>query len=503
MKRHPSARFLNDLLALLGALSLATYGWIAVHMEHTGGARDVWQFLAIFGGLFAAYSLAILWSARADRLTSIRRPVTPDPESSRASLQIIVWAALFRLALLPAGLPPANLPPDAWTQDLAADLRSERIAYRSFLLYDNDVWRYLWDGHVNAAGFSPYSYSPAELEAMADDEDPRALTLFEQELWQDVFDRVSYEGYRTVYPPLAQGLFRLLHAVAPGSVFAWKAVVAAFDFGTCLLLLALLRGRGRAAAVLIYAWNPLVLKELAGSGHVDAVMIFFLVLSIYCMDRGRRGAGLAAYGLAVLTKATPILLLGLYLKRTRPRHWAVLAVTLAAGALPFVASLEVMVRSILVFAREWVFNPGPWLLLRQAGERIGLDGRAVAGGASLAVTLALVAWTLRRDDGSTRRLISGSFLVLGGFLIFSAAVMPWYLLWVLPFAALRAGTANRGERTPGVLAWMVLTALSLLSYLIYVDQFEHLWWLWVEYLGFFGVLAWGFLRRTLQKKVVV
>ncbi len=129
---------------------------------------------------------------------------------------------------------------------------------------------------------------------------------------------MEHEGYRTVYPPLAEWLFRLLHATAPGSVFAWKAVVAAIDFGTCLLLLALLRARGRPAYALIYAWNPLVLKELAGSGHVDAVMIFFLVLSIHLMDHGKRGAGLAAYGLAVLTKATPILLAGLYLRRTGP-----------------------------------------------------------------------------------------------------------------------------------------------------------------------------------------
>ena len=492
-------------LAGLGALSLAAYGLIGVHLEHAGGARDVWQFLGLFGGLFAAYFLAV-------SLTSGRH--AQSLSTVGVSLQIIVWAALFRLVLLPAGLPP-----DTWDRDLAADLRSERIAYRSFLLYDNDVWRYLWDGHVSALGFDPYRHAPAELEALADDEDPQALALFEQELWQDIFDRVSYEGYRTVYPPLAQGLFRLLHAAAPGSVFAWKAVVAAFDLGTCLLLLIMLRRRGRPAAALIYAWNPLVLKELAGSGHLDAVMIFFLVLSIHLLDRGRRAAGLAAYGLAVLTKATPILLAGLYLRRTRPRQWAALAATLAAGALPFLGSLEIMARSLLVFAREWVFNPGPWLLLREVGNGLGLDGRAVAGGVSLAVTLGLVAWTLWRDDGSFRRLVSGSFLVLGGFLVFSAAVMPWYLLWVLPHVALLAGIRTDGQkesrkswrvarRAPerrgwakgqaaGLAlgaAWMVLTALSLLSYLIYIDQFEHLWWLWVEYLGFFGVLAWGMAR---------
>lgn len=511
MKSFP--RFATGILAVLGTLSLGAYVLVAVHMEHAGGARDLWQFLSVFGGLFVVYGLAFVLVSR-----------TSCPQDP-AALQIIVWAALFRLALLPAGLPP-----DTWAEDLAADLRSEEIAYRSFLLYDNDVWRYLWDGHVFASGFNPYTYAPAELEALADDEDPNALALFEDELWQDVFDRVTYESYRTVYPPLAQGLFRFVHGL-PGSVFAWKAVVAAFDFGTCLLLLALLRARGQPTTVLLYAWNPLVLKELAGSGHLDAVMIFFLVLSIFLLDRGRHSAGLAAYGLAVLTKATPILLVGLYLKRTSPRQWPVLAATLAAGALPFLASLDIMIQSILIFAREWSFNPGPWLLLYHAGEQIGLGGRAVAGGVSLAITLGLVARSLYRDDGSTRRLISGSFLILGGFLVFSAAVMPWYLLWVLPLATLHAGMHKtppdpletrpagqaksrrslRAAQRPaerrgwaegrtegsslGAVSWVILTALSLLSYLIYIDGVERAWWLWVEYLTFFGILAWGAHRR--------
>ena len=481
----------RTVLAVLGGLSLAAYAVIGVGLEHAGGARDLGQFLGLFGGLFAVYFLAL-------GLTWDRRPQDTEPAGSRVPVQVLVWAGLFRLALLPAGLPPMELPPHLWAEDLAADLRSEGVAYRSFLLYDNDVWRYFWDGHVFASGFDPYLHAPAELETLAADEVPEALALFEQELWQDVFDRVSYESYRTVYPPLAQWLFRVHRAVAPASVFAWKAMVAAFDVGTCLLLLALLRARGRPSAVLIYAWNPLAIKELAGSGHVDAVMIFLLVLSVYLLDRGHRGTGLATYGLAVLAKVTPILLLGLYLRRAGPRHWLVFGATLAAGYLPFLGSLEVMTRSVLIFAREWVFNPGPWLFVKSIGDWLGLGGHAVAGGASLAVTLALAVWTLRRDDGGTPRLISGSFLLLGGYLITSAAVMPWYLLWVLPLAALRFAMADPGEWRPEVLAWMVLTALSLLSYLIYIDQVEHRWWLWVEYLGFFGVLAWGAWRRARQ-----
>ncbi len=53
------------LLAFLGALSLAAYWLIATRLDHAGGARDLRQFLGLFGGLFEVYFLAI-------GLTSVR-----------------------------------------------------------------------------------------------------------------------------------------------------------------------------------------------------------------------------------------------------------------------------------------------------------------------------------------------------------------------------------------------------------------------------------------------
>ena len=465
----------------LGAFSLAGYWILAVELESSGGASDVHRFLGISAFLFILYLVAAYRPARRG-------------DHCRGAGRILVWAVLFRLTMLPAGLPT-----ETWRQDLATDIRSDAVAYRSFLLYDNDVWRYLWDGHVFDAGLNPYARSPAELEAAADAGEALPAALFDEELWYDIFDRVSYETYHTVYPPAAQWLFRLLHRTAPGSVFAWKLILVLLDVGTCVLLAMLLRRRGgRPSDVVLYAWNPLAIKEIAGSGHVDALLIFFLVLSIYCLERRWQPASLAIYGLAVLSKITPILLLGLYLKRVSARSWWVLAATLAAGYLPFLGSLETMVRGLLAFAREWVFNPGPWLLSYWIGEQgLSLDGRLFANSVSLAVTAALVARTAASDDGSFDRLISGGFLILGGFLIWSAAVMPWYLLWVLPLAVLRS-SPNAGERRPEIFAWIALTALSLLSYLIYIDQVEHRWWLWVEYLGFFAALIAG-CRRTSRR----
>ena len=464
-------------LTALGALSLAGYGAAALVLPTDGGKRDLAGFLALFAGLFALYFFALFATRRSAAAGSSLR-------------QALLWALLSRIALLPAGLPR-----ESWWQDLDADLHSREVVYQGFLLYDNDVWRYLWDGHVFGSGFDPYAYAPADLEALADSGDAAAEALFADQLWQDIFDQVSYESYHTVYPPAAQWLFRLHHSATPGSVFTWKLLLVLFDLGTCLLLASILRRRGgRLSGVLIYAWNPLAVKELAGSGHLDAAMIFFLVLTVFLLERRRTAASLAAYGLAILSKVTPVLLLALVLRRVRRRQWWLLGACLFAGYLPFLGSLPIQIEGILAFSREWVFNPGPWLFCLGFSQRIlGLSGRALPDLLGLAVTVALVLWTWKRDDGSFEKLLAGAFLVLGGYLVFSAAVMPWYLLWVLPFAALRAATA--GARVPEVWAWLTLTALSLLSYLIFIDQIEHRWWLWLEYLGFFAVLAAGEWRR--------
>ncbi len=481
MPKEPSHRGSSPawLFSFLGALSLAGYWVAAVRLETSGSATDVHHFLLLFGGLFAVYFIAAALSPR-----------WRSNSSWLPSVQIIIWALLFRLAMLPAGLPT-----DTWIADLVSDVRSQEVSYRSFLLYDNDVWRYLWDGHVFSHGIDPFSASPAELERRMDAEDPQALALFEDELWQDVFDRISYETYQTVYPPAAQTLFRLAHQIAPGSIFTWKLLLILFDLGTCLVLVLLLRSRRHPpATVLIYAWNPLLIKEVAGSGHVDALMIFFLVLAVYWIDRGWERSSLLAFGLAILSKLIPILLLPLFLRRAHPRHWWVLGATLAAGYIPFAHSLETMFRATLAFGREWVFNPGPWLLVFNSAELLGLPGHATASLVSLAVTGALVAWATIRDDKSINHLITAAMFILGGFLVFSAAVMPWYLLWVLPLAVSSdslSGQPTSGQLAsrPFLLAWAVLTGLSLLSYQIYIDQIEHRWWLWVEYLGFFAVLG--------------
>ncbi len=84
--------------------------------------------------------------------------------------------------------------------------------------------------------------------------------------------------------------------------------------------------------------------------------------------------------------------------------------------------------------------------------------------------VAALAFSLRWRDP-----VAGTGRLFGALLLLSATVYPWYLLWVLPWAALRRHTA-----------WLALSALILLSYL---PQFAGVpLWPWV-YVGIWGPFA--------------
>ncbi len=387
--------------------------------------------------------------------------------------QIFLFAALFRFLLLFAGLPPG----EAW-RGLGDDLSGRRIGYSTFLLYDDDVWRYLWDGSTAAAGLDPYARSPREIRDRFDGgtASPAEERLLSGPLAFDLLDSVRFGSYRTIYPPLAQQLFRLTHLLAPGSVFAWKLLMALFDLGTCLLLARLLVHLGRPPeACVLYAWSPLALKEIAGSGHVDAVMIFLLVLAAERALAGWSRASMAAYAGSILAKLASLPLAGLFLRRCRPGSWWVAPAAGLAVSLPFLNGLPEMVSNLSTFGQDWEFNAGPWKLALRACEALGMTHPAgaahlVTRGLALAFVVFVTFW-IRPTDG--RRWVLGLFLALAGLVLLSPAVMPWYLLWALPFAV-----------ASGTRSWEVLAALSFLSYLVYSEQAEHGWWLWIEYGGF-------------------
>jgi hypothetical protein len=473
---------------------VAAVGAASVLVAATGGlaalgdpARRLPAALALLAVASLAWAAACVLAERA----------LPALSRRSAAAAVLAVAALVRLPLL--ALPPT---------------------------LSDDLLRYLWDGRVAAAGANPYTLAP----------DAPELTPLRDELWQ----RLPHRQVPTVYPPLALASFSIAAAL-PRPILVWKALLTAVDLAGCAALLALARRRGLPAArAAWYAWSPLVALEVAGMGHVDALGVAAVVGAVLALSpkSAAEGAGgdrvtvaggvsaasrpsrfavtaaAAAAAAGALAKLAPIAALPLLARASRrPRLFLALAVALVvAGLAPVVAAVGGVPPGLVVYGVSWEFA-GPlyeplWRLLDAAGaDRAAaelLDRLKAATGwhdganrlypflypqllAKLLLAAGAAAVVLR--SLGEREPVLGSRRLFGGLLLCSATVYPWYLLWVLPWAAL-------GRRAP----WLVAAALAPLLYLPQhagVELFPGVWAaVWGPPALVAAAAAWRARRRT-------
>ncbi len=169
------------------------------------------------------------------------------------------------------------------------------ILTRLILVFSNpilevDFYRYLWDGIAANSGVAPYKYSPdAVLRSTVDDPELKILQAVIQTnpSAHTIVSRVHFEQYTTLYPPVSQFVFRTTTALIPDDasvdvhIAGIKFVLVLFDLGVMVTLAWLLSIFNKHPAwLLAYAWNPLVLKEIANGGHLDSIAIFFMISGI-------------------------------------------------------------------------------------------------------------------------------------------------------------------------------------------------------------------------------
>ncbi|MCA1663792.1 MAG: glycosyltransferase 87 family protein, partial [Myxococcales bacterium] len=204
--------------------------------------------------------------------------------------------------------------------------------------HSDDIHRYVWDGKVQRAGVNPYRFAPdaAELSSLRDAN------------WA----RINNRSLPTIYPPLAEAAF----AACP-SLGAWKLLVAVGDAAVALLLYMGLADRRR---VVLWAWSPLVVIELALNGHVDALGVALLVGGLVAWQRGRRAAAGALVAAAAAVKLLPIVALAGMRSRKALIAAAIVAVVLA---LPYATAGTRMAGSLGEYSRRWRVNDGAFALL--------------------------------------------------------------------------------------------------------------------------------------------
>ncbi len=324
----------------------------------------------------------------------------------------------------------------------------------------------------------PYRLEPAS-EVL---DDLPELDPSREEVWSEIRDRVGYSSIPALYPPLAQFLFALSNLSFPGSVLGWKLWTVVIEVMACLFvaLTAKKLGQAMAPVLLLFLWNPLMVKEFAGSAHFDALVVLCLSLLAYLVTSRWTLGAYAALALATLSKLVPALVIIIL----SPLLWgfALFAGLVGVGFLPFYEALPELVRTGGIFAEHWRFNTGAYRILDWAfGE---------ASIVAYLVLLTVLGIALRSRVRDVRDSLEAMLWLLGMAVVLGPVVHPWYVTWLIPLACL---TRSR--------TWISFSAVVYLSFLVMLDGVERPWVVAVEHLTLMLVAVWEYLRRKERHRV--
>lgn len=346
--------------------------------------------------------------------------------------------------------------------------------------HSTDVYRYIWDGRVQAAGINPYLFVP---------NDPALASLRDDAIWP-MINRGAYAP--TIYPPAAQALFFLTTRIGE-SVAVMKVAMVLFEGVTVWALLRLLDREGLPRQrVLIYAWCPLPIWEFAGSGHVDAAMIALVMLAVLACRSGRAGWAGTVLGLATLVKLLPVLLLPALWRPLRPsgdrtgrppwRRWELrlplaFAATVALGYLPYLGAGKAVLGFLPGYvAEEGVYDGSRFWLLRLLDTETGWMPPSTLYLAISGLGLAALALSLLLRQGfEPRPSYAGALALATAAMFVLTPDYPWYFAWLLPFLCF-------------VRSWAVLWLAVVAFVLYWADPRGPLW---MTNLLFGGALAVG------------
>lgn len=436
---RPRARVNESGLAGACALGFVAYGALAWSTRGSG-VSVAW----LLGAQAAAW--ASLWLAL--------RSLDDARIDARAALWIVAGAAGFRLCGL-------------WTAPA----------------WEDDYFRYLWDGWMTWHAGSPYGTPPLDWFAQA--AVPDAM--------QAVLDGVNNPERATIYGPVAQAWFAAAALAGAGKLWILKAALLAAEAAG---LWALKRWAGWRA-FLIAAWCPLAVTETAFAGHVDALCAAGLAGALLARSRGRAGWAAALLAAACATKAYALLLAPFFLWRGNwrdsvraaavwlgalaamyaPWLWATDASGGRGGAVAAVLGLD----AAGAMAGGFEFNSTGFALL---GGWLGDEAGRQAATAALAVCAGFVVMKWIRAEAATaaseagaddgRTLAAAAPLVVAAWAWWSPVFHPWYALLALPFWARRP--TGWGLALLAALPLSYVHGLTLGAAAADGGDYRHPWW---------------------------
>ena len=349
---------------------------------------------------------------------------------------------MVMLAMLVAFIYRANAIPIAWI--LVSGIALRAICLAGEPLFEDDFYRYLWDGWQTATTYDPFSTVPAAYFGVELDS-----------TWESVLSRINYPDVATVYGPVLQWIFALGYWIAPGQIWPLQLLAATTDIALLWLLSKMFSGSSSRVALLFYAWCPLLLKEFALTAHPDIFAIALVVLALRLGSARWLFTAGVLMGFAIGIKIFALLALPFLVPAERQfRSLLVDYGRFLAGCIVVVTAITTSFGSLWIWlpggltamAKSWLFNAPLHLLM------MPLTGFPVAKALLLSGFLiaACLLWH-RHQKLTIHRRYQSLAMLYGLFLLALPAFNPWYAIWFLPFAV----------STPWRWPWVAGVALML------------------------------------------
>lgn len=408
-------------------------------------------------GLYALLGLCAIWLGGHLWITVISAEFTygRSPQDAPTGLYIALASGL---ALACIGLIPLirRLVPTRRLIGLIflVGLAARALMFFSTPVLEDDWHRYLWDGAVVANGGDPYEFAPAQAtpltrlgEPLDWSDDPDLLRL--QELTEEDFEiywRINYPYLKTIYPPIAEAAFALGHILSPFRLNGWRAVLFVLDLGTFALLVFTLGLYGRSPLWAgLYWWNPVVTLEVFNAGHMDGLIVPFLVGVLALAKLGRLRLAVVTLAGAAAVKLWPALLAPALV-----RKWMFRPLPLIGFAALFIAATLILLwpqlqyvftdpdQGLVAYSETWrrhaflfsALAEGPFRELQEPDRFTRNVSALLIVSGSL-----LLAW---RSSPSTRDALPDTMLLTTALLLLlSPTGYPWYQVWLaglIPFA---------------------------------------------------------------------
>ena len=379
-----------------------------------------------------------------------------------------------------------------------------------------DFYRFIWDGRLLISGINPYVFTPEQLAngLLKTTELTSLEAISNAKILIQGMGSLNASHYSN-YPPINQLCFALAALFAKtsvlGSVIVLRIIIIGSDLGILYFGKKLLERLNLPAKnIFWYFLNPFIIIELTGNLHFEGVMLFFVIWSLYLLDKKRWVLAAILLGVSVSVKLLPLLFLPLFYKYLAPDglfkkgfwkmkkfYWVTLA-TIVFTFAPFASKTFIsnFSATIGLWFQNFEFNASVYYIIRWIGfQTVGWNIIATVGLIlPMVVFICIVLLAVFRKYNTTQKLITGMLLAVSIYFLLATTVHPWYIATPLLLSVF--------TKYKFPLLWSFMICFSYAAY--GANGFnENLSLVAIEYSVVIGVALWEIFIKKLPEKGVV